>query len=445
MLMELQSIRFAYPDPAGQRKRLGLRAQAVDGVSMTIQAGEKLALLGANGSGKTTLLSLLNGLLRPSSGAVFWQGSALEYGKKALRDLRQQVATVFQNPEDQLFAGTLYEDVSFGPLNLGLGESEVRSRVQDALLAVELDRQADLPLHMLSFGQKKRAALAGALAMRPRMLILDEPTAGLDPHSEMRLLQILDTRVQQGTSVVFSTHDVDLAWEWSHRAALLSEGRLQGLGKTQALLSDAPLMKRCALRLPRGISVLSAPRIRKAVQAPVQTGTPSRLLVFTGEGKGKTTASLGLALRAAGHGFGVAICQFIKSRRQVGEVLGCNDQPNIRFFVGGQGFVPPPESPQFPRHCQSAQRGWRWARTALHSSAYRVVILDEICVALHHGLLSNTEVLAELRLLPPGKIVVCTGRYASPDLLNLADTATEMRKLKHALDQGIPATLGVEK
>lgn len=239
-LLELCGIDYAYPDGP----------DALRDISLAIAPGTKLALLGANGAGKSTLLLHLNGTLRPRRGEVRWRGRALDYSRSALNALRAEVAVVFQNPDDQLFAGSVREDVSFGPMNLGLPEPEVRQRVEASLALMNLGDVADRPPHRLSFGQKKRAAIAGALAMQPRLLVLDEPTAGLDPRGQATLLAYLDTLHRRGVTLVISTHDLGLAGKWAREVAVVSEGRLVICSSASNALADEALLRDAGLWVP---------------------------------------------------------------------------------------------------------------------------------------------------------------------------------------------------
>ena len=223
---------------------------ALDGLDLDIAAGETLAILGPNGSGKTTLLLHLNGSLRPQQGRILIDGQEARYDQRALNRWRAQVGLVLQDPDDQLFAGSVFQDVSFGPLNLGLAESEVRARVAEALGHLRITALADRPVHMLSLGQKRRAAIAGVLAMAPRILVLDEPTAGLDPHGVVHLLSVLRRLAADGTTIVYTTHDVDLALAWSDRVALFANGRVTACGAPDAVLGDDTLLRAAHLRRP---------------------------------------------------------------------------------------------------------------------------------------------------------------------------------------------------
>lgn len=225
-------------------------AAALQGLDLAVKRGSRLALVGANGSGKTTLLLHLNGTLRPRQGEVRLNGQKANYGRKALLAWRQQVGLVLQDPDDQLFAVSVMQDVSFGPLNLGLPEREVRERVAEALAALEIEELAERPTHMLSYGQRKRVAIAGVVAMRPRVLILDEPTAGLDPRGIEQLVAILERLHRAGTTLVMTTHDLDLAYTWAQEVAVVHRGRVTGVGAAAAVLREASLLAEAGLRMP---------------------------------------------------------------------------------------------------------------------------------------------------------------------------------------------------
>ncbi|WP_137991087.1 ATP-binding cassette domain-containing protein [Streptomyces vilmorinianum] len=243
-VVELVKAGFAYEDgPA-----------VLDGIDFGVPEGRAMALLGRNGSGKTTLLRLLSGGLRCGSGALRLDGEDVSYDRKGLTRLRTTVQLVVQDPDDQLFAASVGQDVSFGPMNLGLPEEEVRLRVREALEALDIVALEDRPTHLLSYGQRKRAAIAGAVAMRPRVLIMDEPTAGLDPHGQERLLDVLGRLRESGTTVVMATHDVDLALRWADEAAVLSPEGLR-TGPIEELLADDALLDAARLRRPWGMAV----------------------------------------------------------------------------------------------------------------------------------------------------------------------------------------------
>lgn len=218
-------------------------------VNLAIPSGRRLALLGANGSGKTTLLRILSGAQPPSAGEVLVDETPVRFNRAGLRAHRQVVQLVAQNPDDQLFAADVSRDVSFGPLNLGLAEAEVRERVAESLEVLSIQDIADRPIHELSYGQRKRVAIAGALAMRPCVILLDEPTAGLDPQGVDEMVAALERLRAARTTVMISTHDVDFALWWADCVAVLVGGQLRSGPPTQ-LLSDAALIAAARLRQP---------------------------------------------------------------------------------------------------------------------------------------------------------------------------------------------------
>jgi cobalt/nickel transport system ATP-binding protein len=223
---------------------------ALLGIDLTVRRGRRLAVLGANGAGKSTLFLHLNGTLKPERGEILINGRKAEYNRRGLLDWRQKVGLVFQNPDDQLFAPTVEQDVSFGPMNLGLDETEVAERVDEALFALGIESLRQRPTHSLSFGQKKRAAIAGAVAMRPEVLILDEPSAGLDPRGVEELIVTLDELLLSGTTLVMATHDIELACGWADEVAVLQAGKVIEQGATETVLRDENTMNAAQLRLP---------------------------------------------------------------------------------------------------------------------------------------------------------------------------------------------------
>ncbi len=239
-LLEARSLTHVYPG--------GVRA--LNQLELRIERGRRLAILGANGSGKTTLLLHLNGTLRPHDGLVLLDGAAMRYDSDSLTEWRRRVGLVLQNADDQLFAASVAEDISFGPLNLGLDEAETRLRVQRALSALHISHLADRATHMLSFGQKKRVAIAGIAAMQPEILLLDEPTAGLDYEGTEDLLSVLTGLEQLDTTLVFTTHDVDLAYRFADDVALFEGGKTLAQGPIEEILADEALTRAARLQTP---------------------------------------------------------------------------------------------------------------------------------------------------------------------------------------------------
>jgi cobalt/nickel transport system ATP-binding protein len=225
---------------------------ALDDVSLSFERGDRIALLGTNGSGKTTLLNHLNGILKPTSGAIYYEDKLLTYDSKALLELRRHVGFVFQDPNDQLFAPTVKQDVAFGPLNLGFPAEQVKKIVDDALKTVGMAEFAEKPPHFLSLGQKKRVALAGVLAMQPEVIIMDEPTSNLDPRATSEILHLLlQLNREKGITLLLATHDVDMVPLFANKLYILNKGKLVSQGKPKELFSDTELIRKVNLRSPR--------------------------------------------------------------------------------------------------------------------------------------------------------------------------------------------------
>ena len=224
-------------------------APVLRGASCVLPRGSRFALLGANGSGKTTLLRCLSGAHRPDSGQVRLDDRALTHDRPHLRAHRRQVQLVLQDPDDQLFSADVTQDVAFGPLNLGLDEPQARARVAEALDLLGITHLADRATHQLSHGERKRVTIAGAVAMRPTVLLLDEPTAGLDPHGVAEMRVALDRLTAQGTTIALATHDVDFALSWADQAAVVVDGGVRQ-GPIATMLCDATLLDAARLRQP---------------------------------------------------------------------------------------------------------------------------------------------------------------------------------------------------
>jgi len=224
-------------------------ALALQGVDFHVEEGEFVAILGSNGSGKTTLIHLLVGLLKPKTGRI--SIGEKEIGNLSAEELYQRVGLVFQNPNDQLFAATVEEDVAFGPRNLNLPEAEVERRVTEALAAVAALPLRGRAIHHLSFGEQKRVSLAGVMAMRPSVLILDEPTAGLDPAGEAQMMQLLKKlNREEGLTVILATHSVDMLPLFANRIYVLDHGRVLQEGPAEEIFCHQEMIVRAKLRLP---------------------------------------------------------------------------------------------------------------------------------------------------------------------------------------------------
>ncbi|MCL2807257.1 MAG: energy-coupling factor ABC transporter ATP-binding protein [Coriobacteriia bacterium] len=222
--------------------------EALRGLSFTLAHGEHVALLGPNGAGKSTAMLLSNGVLMPTSGEVCV--GDLTLSKETLVRIRQRVGLVFQDPDDQLFMTTVYDDVAFGPRNMKLPKEEVDKRVGEALAAVSLEHISKKAPQDLSFGQKKRIALATILAMQPDFLILDEPSSNLDPQGRRSMMALLGSI---DATLLIATHDLDLVWELLPRSIIIDEGRIAADGPTQDLLQNEALLAAHGLELPSAV------------------------------------------------------------------------------------------------------------------------------------------------------------------------------------------------
>ena len=239
----IEELAFAYPDGN----------QALFGVNLKISKGERVALLGPNGAGKTTLVMHLNGILSTLHGKVFVAGKLVDSkDKEGLKQIRSKVGIVFQDPDDQLFMPTVGQDVAFGPYNMGLRDAELDEVVTQALSMVGMLEYKDRPPHHLSFGQRRRDAVATVLAMKPEILVLDEPSSNLDPASRRELAEILHSL---DITIIMVTHDLPYAYELCERSLILSGGIIAADGKTKDILKNEELLKKHRLELPAGFSI----------------------------------------------------------------------------------------------------------------------------------------------------------------------------------------------
>lgn len=234
-LVAFDSVSFCYPDGT----------EALNGVSFRIIHGESVGIVGANGAGKSTILMHMNGYLLPSSGTVAI--GDVQLTKKTRQEIRKKVGLVFQNPDDQLFMPTVFDDVAFGPLNLGLPEEKVRERVDEVLKTVGCLSLKDKPPHHLSSGQKSSVAIASVIAMQPDILVMDEPASNLDPKSRRQLINLL--KDFEHTKVIAS-HDLDLILDVCKRCIVIRGGRIVADGLSHEILSDRGLLEENNLELP---------------------------------------------------------------------------------------------------------------------------------------------------------------------------------------------------
>ena len=241
--LEISDLAYSYPDGN----------QALFGVNLSINRGERVALLGPNGAGKTTLVLHLNGIIPTMQGRVSVAGELVD-GKNAesIKSIRHKVGIVFQDPDDQLFMPTVGQDVAFGPYNAGLRGSQLESAVRQALELVGMSEFIDRPPHHLSFGQRRRVAVATVLAMKPAILVMDEPSSNLDPAARRELAEIITSL---DITLLMVTHDLPFAYELCQRAVILSAGVVAADGPIKSVLSDSNLLKAHRLELPKGFTL----------------------------------------------------------------------------------------------------------------------------------------------------------------------------------------------
>jgi cobalt/nickel transport system ATP-binding protein len=245
IILETKDLKYTYPDGTA----------AIQDLNIEIKKGKKIAFVGQNGSGKSTLFLLLNGTLKPAEGKVLFHGVPIKYDSKSLREIRKSIGIVFQNSDDQIFAPTVYQDVAFGPANLGYSKERIDTCVHQALEQVGLSSLKDKPPHHLSGGQKKRVAIAGIMAMEPEVIILDEPLSNLDPVGADEIVDLLNEFNQFGSTIIISTHDVDLAYRWSDYVFLLSNSKIIGQGTPAEVFKDPELLKKTGLRQPTTLEI----------------------------------------------------------------------------------------------------------------------------------------------------------------------------------------------
>ena len=260
-ILQVRDLRFCYDSGA----------PALDGVSLDVHAGERIAVLGPNGAGKSTFFLCLNGVLAPESGQILLDGKPVD--KKARKTLCERVGIVFQNADDQIIASTVASEVSFGPMNLRLPRNEVARRVDHALAYMDLQAFRARPPHDLSGGEKKRVSIADILAMESEVILLDEPAASLDPAGEERLERVLARLSDEGRTLLISTHDVDFAFRWATRAVVFSAGRILADDTPQTVFGNAALLRQAHLRHPVLAEVFDV--LRAQGMAPPDAACPT--------------------------------------------------------------------------------------------------------------------------------------------------------------------------
>ena len=236
----------------------GSDVPALNRLSLEIRRGWKVACMGANGSGKSTFFLCCNGIRKPDSGQLYFEGHPLDYSKKGLLSLRSKVGVVFQDPDNQLFSANVLQEISFGPLNLGLTQQETRRRAEQVMERLGIASFAHRPVHALSGGQKKLVAIADILVMEPSLILLDEPAAALDPIHTRIVREIIDEISASGITVVTATHDVDYAWSWADDVLLFHEGQLLAFGSPKDVFTQKKLLETASLETPCVLKIFQA-------------------------------------------------------------------------------------------------------------------------------------------------------------------------------------------
>lgn len=253
----------------------GNNQKALNGLNLKIRRGAKVAFMGGNGSGKSTFFLCLNGIRRPDEGTIYIDGKPVEYTRKGLLDVRSKVGIVFQEPDDQLFSASVYEEISFGILNLGADEDTARREVERVIEELEITPFQDRPAHALSGGQKKQVAIADILVMHPEVMILDEPAAALDPKHTRKVQEIVDRLSEKGITVLMATHDIDYAYAWADELVLMHEGKVIRQGTPAQVCTDRQALEEASLELPVVVKIYE--RLREKARIPEDTPLPGNV------------------------------------------------------------------------------------------------------------------------------------------------------------------------
>lgn len=223
---------------------------ALDNINIAIEKGKKTAIIGGNGAGKSTLFLNFNGVLKPKDGVILFHGEQVGYDKKSLNKLRSKIGLVFQEPDHQIFSSSIYQELAFGPLNFGVSKDEVKQRVENVMEQMEIGHLKDKPTHFLSYGQKKQVAIASILVLEPEVIILDEPTAGLDPMHSKKLMILLEKLSKRGITLIIATHDVNLAYQWAEQVHVMNKGRVIQSGTSEEIFMKEEILEKADMETP---------------------------------------------------------------------------------------------------------------------------------------------------------------------------------------------------
>ncbi len=240
IILEANNIHYKYSDGT----------YALSGLSIALKQGQKIGIVGPNGAGKTTLFLHFNGVYKPNSGKIYFQGKEVNYTKKEIAELRSKVGIVFQDPNTQLFSASVYQEISFGPMNLRLSNEEVAKRVDETIDLLKIQELKDRPTHFLSGGEKKKVAIASILAMKPAVIFFDEPFANVDPKSTKELISFLDELNGTGKTIIISSHNVDKIYSWADYIYIINDGNILGEGTPQTVFTNENLLSIANLEKP---------------------------------------------------------------------------------------------------------------------------------------------------------------------------------------------------
>ena len=249
IILKADNVYFSYDDQ---------KSHSLNGLSLEIGRGKKIAFMGANGSGKSTFFLCCNGIHKPDKGTIYFDGQPLDYSREGLLKLRSKIGIVFQDPDNQLFSASVYQEISFGILNLGVSEEEAAREVEEVIRRLEITPFRHKPTHALSGGQKKQVSIADILVMHPDIIILDEPAAALDPRHTTIVNRIVDQLTEQGITVMMATHDADYAMGWADQVFLFKDGRVLAAGTPDQVFADREILQETNLEQPAVLELFEA-------------------------------------------------------------------------------------------------------------------------------------------------------------------------------------------
>ncbi|PKM52055.1 MAG: energy-coupling factor ABC transporter ATP-binding protein [Firmicutes bacterium HGW-Firmicutes-7] len=274
IILQARDLRYDYEDGTS----------ALDDLNIDIQKGKKTAIIGGNGAGKSTLFLNINGVLRPRSGQIFFNEEKVKYDKKSIYELRKKVGLVFQEPDNQIFSSSIYQEIAFGPLNFGLSKEEANFRVEKVMDEMKITHLREKPTHYLSYGQKKQVAIASILVLEPEVIILDEPTAGLDPMHIKKLMLLLEALSKKGTTLIVATHDVNFAYTWADCIHVLQKGKVIRSGSPQDVFLDKEILEVADMEMPYILEIIKKiGQNKSALQQPLPRTIDELVKILKGE------------------------------------------------------------------------------------------------------------------------------------------------------------------